>query len=122
LIFDDADLHAPRLGLLVDDLLQSLVEPLSLGQQHVELGLAQDRAQRRLRDLGGGLEEALDLHDRVPGIDDLEVGDGRHARGHVVSRDDVLGRDGERDGAQVDADQLVNNQDEQDQSRGPSRP
>ena len=70
-----------------------------------------------VRDLGGGLEEALDLHDRVTGIDDVEVGDGRHARGHVVSCDDVPGRDDQRDGAQVDADQRVDDRDEQDQSR-----
>jgi hypothetical protein len=30
----------PRLGLVVDDLLQVLVEPLALGQQRVELDLA----------------------------------------------------------------------------------
>jgi hypothetical protein len=48
---DRRDLDPPRLGLLVDDLLQVLVELLALGQQRVEVGLAEHRAQRGLRDL-----------------------------------------------------------------------
>ena len=48
---DGGDLHAPRVGLLVDDLLERVVEPLAVGQQHVEVGLAEHGAQRRLGDL-----------------------------------------------------------------------
>jgi hypothetical protein len=51
---DSRDLHAPRLGLLVDDLLQALVEGLALGQEGVEVGPAEHGAQRRLRDLRRG--------------------------------------------------------------------
>ena len=113
---DRRDLDAPGLGLLVDDLLQLDVEPLALGEQRVELGLAEHRAQRGLRDLGGGEEEVLDLGDRLVRVDDAEVGDGVDAHGDVVLGDDLLRRHVQRDRSQVDADHLVDERDQQDQA------
>ena len=55
--FDDAHLDAPRLGLLVDDRLQALVDRLAVGQQLVEFDLADHVAQGRLRDLRGGADD-----------------------------------------------------------------
>ena len=58
---DRRDLDPPRLGLLVDDLLQVLVELLALGEQLSSSRLAEHRAQRGLRDLGRRGLELLDL-------------------------------------------------------------
>ena len=58
---DRRDLDPPRLGLGVDHLLERLVEPLALGQQRVEVGAAEHRAQRRLGDLQRRVVEVLDL-------------------------------------------------------------
>ena len=60
---DRRHLDAPRLGVLVEDLLQLLVQPLALRQQVVELDLAEHAAQRRLRELRGRVEVVLDFHD-----------------------------------------------------------
>ena len=114
---DGGDLDAPRLGLLVDDLLQLLVELLALGQQRVQVGLAERGTQRGLRDLRRGLQEALDLDDGGVGIDDAEVDDGVDAGGDVVARDDVLRRHVERHRAQRDAHHAVDRGDEQDEPR-----
>ena len=61
---DGRDLDSPRLGLLVDDALELVVEAVALGQQRVELGAAEHGAQRRLRDLRRREQVVLDLHDR----------------------------------------------------------
>jgi hypothetical protein len=108
-------LMPPRLGLLVDDLLQVLVEPFAFGQERVEVGLAENRAQRGLGDLRGGFQVALDVHDGVDRIDDPEVGDGVDARRHVVARDDLLRRNVQGDGPQVDAHHAIDDRDEQDE-------
>src|SRR4026207_2307266 len=51
---DHAHLDAPGGGLLVDDLLQDLVDLVAVGQELVQRVLAEDAAQRRLRDLRRG--------------------------------------------------------------------
>src|SRR3954452_21156538 len=112
---DRGDLHAPWLGLLVDDLLELVVELLALGEQRVEVGLAEHRAQRGLGDLRGRLEEALDLHDGAVRVDDAEVDDGVDAGRDVVARDDVLRRDVERHRAQRDADHAIDRGGQEDQ-------
>ena len=114
---DGRDLDPPRVGVLVDDVLERLVELLPLAQQHVEIGLAQHRAQRRLGDLRGRHEEALDVDDRARGVDHAEVADRVHLGGHVVTRDQVLRRDVERHRAQVHAHHPVDGRDQQDQPR-----
>ena len=70
---DRGHLDPPRLGLCVDHVLELLVEAVALGQERVEVGAAEHRAQRGLRDLERGAVEALDLGDRVVGVDDAVI-------------------------------------------------
>ena len=63
--FDGRDLDAPRLGPLVDDPLEHGVDLLAVAEQFVELHLAEHGAERRLRQLAGGVEVVLDLDDRA---------------------------------------------------------
>src|SRR4051812_46345201 len=114
---DRRDLDPPRVGLLVDDLLEGLVEALALGEQHVEVGLAEHGAQRGLRDLRRRGAVALDLDDRPDRVDDLEVRDRVDLRRDVVAGDEVLRGDVERDRAQVDAHHAVDAGDELDDAR-----
>ena len=62
---DRRDLDAPRLGLLVDDPLQLVVQAVALREQRVQLGAAEHGAQSRLGDLRRRQQVVLDLHDRV---------------------------------------------------------
>src|SRR5438270_48571 len=108
---DDRDLDSPGPGRLVDDPLQDLVDLLALGEQLVERVLAEHRPQGRLRDLGRRDHVVLDLHDRALRVDDLEVRDRVHPHRHVVLGDDLLRRDVQRDRAEVDLHQLVDDRD-----------
>jgi hypothetical protein len=96
--------------------LQDRVDLLALGEQLVELVLAEHRAQRRLRDLRGRDHEVLDLDDRGLRLDDPEVGDRIHADRHVVLRDHFLWRDVERDRSQVDPDHSVDDWDQDEEA------
>jgi len=40
--------------VFVDDLLESLIDPVALGQQLIQFRLAEDAPEGRLRDLRGG--------------------------------------------------------------------
>ena len=95
------DLHAPGVGVQVDDLLQPQRQPLALGEQLVEVGLAEDAAQRRLRLLARGVEEVLDGDHRLQRVHHPEVDDRVHLHGDVVAGDHVLGRHVEDDRAQA---------------------
>ena len=66
---DRRDLDPPRVGVLVDDVLERLVELLALAERHVEVRLAEHGAQRRLGDLRGGDQVALDVDDRACRVD-----------------------------------------------------
>ena len=110
-------LIAPGRRRLVDDLLQDRVDLVALGQELVERVLAEDAPQRRLRDLRRRDHEVLDLHDRLLGVDDPEVGDRVHADRDVVLRDHLLRRDVQRHRPQVDADHLVDDRDQQEEAR-----
>ena len=104
---DGRDLHPPWLGVLVDDDLEPLVDGLALGQQLVQGGLAEDRAQRRLGDLGSGVDIVQDLGHGTLRVDDAEVDHRDDLDRDVVAGDDLLGGDLEGDGAEVDLDQPV---------------
>ena len=69
LISTERDLHAPRVGDAVDDLLQLCVDLVALDQQVVEFDLAEDRAERGLGDLRGCLEVVLDRDDGFDRVD-----------------------------------------------------
>src|SRR6266545_4334602 len=72
---DRRDLHAPRLGVLVDDPLQLLVHLVAGGQQVVQLHLAEHAAQRGLGQLGRRVHVILDREEGLLGIDDAEEDD-----------------------------------------------
>src|SRR5713101_3645738 len=119
---DARHLDAPRLGFVVDDLLQRLVDDVALRQQLVEGGLAQDRTKRGLRDLGRRVDVVQHLDNRAPCVDDLEVEDRVDLGGHVVLGDDLLRRHLERDHAQVDPDDPVDPERDDEIQAGPFEP
>ena len=87
---------------------------LALGQQLVEVRLAADAAQRRLRDLRRGVEVVLHLHNRAVGVEDAEIEHGAYFDGDVVAGDDVLRGHVEGDGPQVEAEHLLDERDDVD--------
>src|SRR6266849_10008363 len=119
---DARHLDAPRLGFVVDDLLQLLVDDVALRQQLVEGGLAQDRTKRGLRDLGRRVDVVQHLDNRAPCVDDLEVEDRVDLGGHVVLGDDLLRRHLERDHAQIDPDDPVDAERDDEIQAGPLEP
>src|SRR5262245_3944306 len=114
---DRGDLDAPRFGLHIERLLDVDVELLALGQQPVELVLAEHRAQRRLRELAGRDEEVRDLDDRLLRIDHAKVDHGVDLDRDVVAGDHVLRRDVEHHRAQLDAHHLLDDGPDHDQAR-----
>src|SRR5687767_4254843 len=110
-------LDAPRVGLRVEHRLDVDIELLALGEQRVELMLAQHGPQGGLRELAGGLEEVRHLDDGVARVDDAEVDHRVHFHRDVVARDDVLRRHVEHARAQVHAHELLDARDDHDQPR-----
>ena len=88
--YDHRDLHAPRIGVGIDNGLQLFIQLLTLGKQLVQLRLSQHRPQCRLRHLAGSEEVVLDFHDRLGRIHDPEVHYGVDLHGNVVLGDHVL--------------------------------
>src|SRR5208337_2832688 len=84
-------LDAPRLGVQVEYLLEALVDLLPVGEELVELGLAEDAPERGLGELARGIEVVLHVDDGLHGVYNPEVDDGVHLDGDVVLRDHVLG-------------------------------
>src|SRR6266545_1383144 len=114
---DRRDLHAPRLGVLVDDPLQLLVHLVAGGQQVVQLHLAEHAAQRGLGQLGRRVHVILDREEGLLGIDDAEEDDRVDLDRDVVTGDDVLGRHVGGHRAQADAlPDLVDEGHQQDQA------
>src|SRR5699024_9567562 len=101
---DAVDVDAPVDGRVVDHDRQAPIEPFAVGQQIVELALADDRAQGGLGDLADGEPVVLDIDDGLARIDDLEVDDGIYADGDVVAGDALLSR--HRRGHDLDVDLL----------------
>lgn len=79
--------------------------------------LAEDRTQRRLRELTGRIDEALDLDDGALRIDHAEVDHRIDVHGDVVARNHILGRHVENDGSQADAGDRLDEGEDQDQTR-----
>jgi hypothetical protein len=82
---DGGYFDAPCLGLLVEDVLDVGVELVALGQHLVEIVLAQNPAQRGLRQLAGRSEIIEDLNHRALGVDHAEIDDGVHFDRDVVA-------------------------------------
>ncbi len=105
---DVRHLDPPGIGLGVQHLLDIGVELFPLGQQLIQLVLAEHRAQRGLGQLTGGGEKILHLDNRF-----LRVASTRKLQHRinlhrdVVAGDHVLGRDIVDHGAQVHPDHLL---------------
>jgi hypothetical protein len=102
--------------LLVDDRLQAVVDLVALGQQLVEVDLAEHAAEGGLRDLRGRDEVVLHLDDGLGGVHHAEVGDGVDLHRHVVLGDDLLRRHVQGDGPQVHLHRLVDEGDQDEQA------
>ncbi len=118
--FDRRHLDAPRVGVLIENLLQLLVQPLALRQQIVELDLPEHAAQRRLRELRRRVDVVLDLDDRPPRIHHPEVEHRVDLDRHVVARDHVLRRHVEDHRPQADLHHAIDRREHQDHA-GPLR-
>ncbi len=106
---DQRDHHTPRLfRVLVNDVPQPLIDPVAMGQELIEVRLAQHTPQRGQGQLLGGQGVFLNLHDRAFWIHHVKVHHRVHVDGHVVPGDDLLGFQDHRSGAQVNLDQVVN--------------
>jgi len=84
-----------------------MVSLRSLRQHLIEVVLAEDGAQRRLRELAGRHLELLDLDHRLLRIDHPIVDDGVDLDRDVVLGDHILRRHVEHAGAQVHAHHLL---------------
>jgi len=103
--------------LLVDDLLEPLVDLLPLGKDLIEMGLPHYRPQGGLGDHGSGRDIICHLNDRSLGIDDMEVDDRVHSHRDVVPGYDFLSGNIHGNCAEIQADHLVDDWDEQDEPR-----
>ena len=103
--------------MAVDHLLELLVELLALGEEVVQLDLSEDRPQRRLRQLGGGVHVVLDLDDRLDRPHGAEVHHGVHFHRDVVAGDDVLRRDVQHHRPQAHLDEPLNRPQDEDDAR-----
>ncbi len=116
---DPVDLHAPADGGAVDHQFQALVEFLAVGQQVVQVALADDGPQGGLGHLGDGEAVVLDVDQGRGGVDDLEVDDRVDADRDVVAGDALLGRDRQGDDLQIDLVQAVHDRNDQGET-GPA--
>ena len=69
---DELDLDAPRVGVLVDDLLELGVELLPLRKEVVKIDLPEEAPERGLGELGGRVEVILDVDDALERLHDLK--------------------------------------------------
>src|SRR5260370_2165593 len=86
-------------------------------QQLIEIYLAQDGAQRRLRELLRLPVIVLYSDHGLRGVQYLLVSDGIHLQRHVVASDDVLGRHFQGLLAKIDPDHFVNRSKHQNDPR-----
>ncbi len=100
--------------MAVDDGLDALVEVVAMGEQLVEVDLAEDGAEGGLGELRGLVDVVGDLDDGLDGVDDAEGDDGVDLEGDVVAGDDVLRRDLHGFLAERDADDLVDGAEDED--------
>ena len=111
----------PRVGVLVDDLLELGVELLPFRKEVVEIDLPEDAPERGLGDLRGRVEVILDLDDGLERVHDPEVDDGVDLHRDIVPGDDVLWRDVMDDQPEADPDHAVDGGEHQDDPRALGR-
>ena len=102
---------------MVQHRLDVAIELLALRQQLVELVLAKDCAQRRLRELAGRFVEVRHLDDRELRLHYPEIHDRVHLHRDVIAGDHVLRRHVEHPGSQIDAHHLLDRWHHEDQPR-----
>jgi uncharacterized membrane protein len=99
-----------------------LYAPKGEGEElHSTPGLADDRAQGRLRLLGDGEQVVLHVHRGLDRAHHPEVHHRVHPDGHVVPGDALLSRNRHRDDLHVDLLQPVTDRPDHPQSRAPRR-
>jgi len=114
--FDGDDFDSEGGGVSVDDGLDALIELLSVGEESVEIDLAEDGAEGGLGELGGLVDIVGDFDDGLGGVDDAEGDDGVDLEGDVVAGDDVLCGDFHGLLTEGDADDLVDGADDEDEA------
>ena len=113
LYLDDADLDAPRFGLLVNYLLELLVDLVAVNEQLIQIRLAQHRSQTCLRNLPGSAIIVFHLDDGARGVEDAIVRHGIDPNSDIVSCDRLLGRDVQGDHSQVYLHHAIHERDDQ---------
>src|SRR5207245_10740194 len=83
-------LNTPWLGVVVKDDLRRGVYLFAFGEDFVELKLAHNVADRRLRFLRCGVEVVLHLRKREVRVHHAEIAHRVYFDGNVIARDDVL--------------------------------
>ncbi|OPX79288.1 MAG: hypothetical protein A4E43_01038 [Methanosaeta sp. PtaB.Bin005] len=103
--------------MLVQDLLQLLVQFVTLAEQVIQFDLAQDIAQCGLREEGCSHPVVLHLNDRLCRVDHPVVDDCIHLHAHIIpGYDHLLGNvDGEN--PQVEEYDPVNDGDDEEYAR-----
>ena len=91
------DMHTPGDGGTVDHQFQAAVELFAVGEQIVQLALADDRSQRGLGHLFDGEQIVLHLDHRLHRVDHPEIHHRVHPHGHVVAGNALLSRNRHRD-------------------------
>ena len=114
--FDAIDVYAPAQRGTVEHHRQALVEAFTVGEQVIEVALADDRAQRGLRDLADRGHVVLDVDGDPYRIAHVEVDDGVDPDGDVVAGDAVLGGHGHRDDLHAHLLQAISQRHQQHES------
>src|SRR5512133_199293 len=105
--------------MTVENLLQFLVDLLTVGEQFIQIHLAEYAPQGGLGQLAGGIQVILHLDDRLLRFHDPEIDHRRDLDRNVVMGDHILGRHLEGHGLQCHPDQAINSGDDQKQPRSP---
>src|ERR1700682_4183009 len=115
--FDAVDVHTPAQRGAIDHQLQTLIEALAVGEQVVQVALADDRTQRRLCDLAYSRHVVLYVDSHPDRLRDIEIDDGIHPDRHVVAGDAVLGGHGHRDDLHVHLLEAIGDREQHRESR-----
>ena len=103
--------------MLVDNFLKVLVNLVALRKKLIELRLAENAAQRRLRELRSRKKEIFHFDNRLLRLHDPEIHHGVDLDRNVVLRNDILRMNVEDDGPQAHLNHPVDNRDEEDHTR-----
>ena len=118
--FNRRHLDPPWVGVLVEDLLQLLIQPLALREQIVEVDLSQHAAQRGLGELRRGILKVFDDDNGLVRFHHAEIHDGTDLDRHVVARNHILRRHVEDHRPEADAHDPIDWREHEDDA-GPFR-